>query len=99
MNLYAFAEECMRNFWAFHLRKALAFAINSPKSEALAERSRRTAVLPSTAVERRTHPYTTKPSLGVPLLACAVGGGTCPDPMAGHPLHLTFREDVLGRLE
>ena len=58
-----------------------------PKTEALAERSCRTAVLPGTAVERRTHPYTTKPSLGVPPLACAVGGGTCPDPMGGHPLH------------
>ena len=59
----------------------------SPKTEALAERSCRTAVLSGTAVERRTHPYTTKPSLGVPPLACAVGGGTCPDPMGGHPLH------------
>ena len=58
-----------------------------PKTEALAERSCRTAVLSGTAVERRTHPYTTKPSLGVPPLACAVGGGTCPDPMGGHPLH------------
>ena len=59
----------------------------SPKPEALAERSCRTAVLPGTAVERRTHPYTTKPSLGVPPLACAVGGGTCPGPLVGHPLH------------
>ena len=58
-----------------------------PKTEALAERSCRTAVLSGTAVERRTHPYTTKPSLGAPSLACAVGGGTCPDPMGGHPLH------------
>ena len=54
---------------------------------ALAERSCRRAVLSGTAVERRTHPYTIKPGLGVPLFACAVGGGTCPDPMAGHPLH------------
>eukprot|EP00614_Pseudopedinella_elastica_P015419 CAMPEP_0172581916 /NCGR_PEP_ID=MMETSP1068-20121228/1308_1 /TAXON_ID=35684 /ORGANISM="Pseudopedinella elastica, Strain CCMP716" /LENGTH=58 /DNA_ID=CAMNT_0013375073 /DNA_START=69 /DNA_END=242 /DNA_ORIENTATION=- len=53
-------------------------------TEVLAERS---CVLSGTAVERRTHPYITKPSLGVPPFACAVGGGTCPDPMVGHPLH------------
>ena len=59
----------------------------APKSEALAGRSCRTAVLPGTAVERRTRPHAIKPNLGVPLFSCVVGGGTCPDPMAGHPLH------------
>ena len=45
------------------------------------------AVLSGTAVERRTHPCTFKPNLGVPLSPAPWGGGTCPDPMAGHPLH------------
>ena len=59
-----------------------------PKTEALAERSCRTAVLSGTAVERRTHPYTTKPSLGAPPLSPAPWeAGRAPPPMGGHPLH------------
>ena len=57
-----------------------------PKPEASAERPCRTAALPGTAVERRTHPYAIKPNLGAPL-SQRRGGGTCPDPVVGLPLH------------
>ena len=57
-----------------------------PKTEALAERSCRTAVLSGTAVQRRTHPYTTKPSLGAPPLSPAPWeAGRAPTPWAGTP--------------
>ena len=36
-------------------------------------------------MERRARPLTTNPPPHP--FACAVGGGTYPDPMAGHPLH------------
>ena len=69
-----------------------------PKSEALAERSRRTAVLSGTAVERLTHPYTIKPNLGVPLSPAPWGAGLAPTPWSGTPFMNVMRIAYLGML-